>query len=350
MPDQNLVDNIRKENYHLQILTAFNNNSSVIGITTRIINFVQDIYRNLEPGHFKGQLIIYTSLDDSILLNEANSIKFFDKNILINNTSDVIIFQLFQSDALPLMWQNVDLENIFDSDNAVIYSYKDFNECFYANREKINVINPFDCASIYALQYHYLSEALLKYNQDKIKFSSCAIFQNNWFDLGTRIYFKQQPEENMQLSLKEYLSSSLRGVDVVREYTLGASKPVDVRVYWKEANRAALIELKWLGQSKRANGDLSTAYANGRGNDGLVQLKEYMDMANQDTPTCITKGYLVIIDGRRRGVATNPVTISVDDGMYYSDKEIEFDSDKKYYESMTGFEKPIRMFATPVCS
>lgn len=154
----------------------------------------------------------------------------------------------------------------------------------------------------------------------------------------------------MQVSLKEYLSSSLRGVDVVREYNLGASKPVDVRVYWKEANRAALIELKWLGQSKRANGDLSTAYANGRGNDGLVQLKEYMDMANQDTPTCITKGYLVIIDGRRRGVATNPVTISVDDGMYYSDKEIEFDSDKKYYESMTGFEKPIRMFTTPVCS
>ncbi len=154
----------------------------------------------------------------------------------------------------------------------------------------------------------------------------------------------------MQLSLKEYLSSSLRGVDVVREYTLGATKPVDVRVYWKEANRAALIELKWLGQSKKLNGELSTAYANGRGNDGLVQLKEYMDLANQDAPTCITKGYLIIIDGRRRGVSSNPETINVEDGMHYSDKEIEFDSDKKFYESMPSFEKPIRMFVAPICS
>lgn len=154
----------------------------------------------------------------------------------------------------------------------------------------------------------------------------------------------------MQISLKEYLTNSLRGVDVVREYNLGASKPVDIRVYWKGANRAALIELKWLGHSKDDAGALSTSYANGRGNDGLDQLKEYMDLDNQDTPTCITKGYLVIIDGRRRGAPNNLLQINSANGMYYRDKEIDFDADKKFFESMSTMEEPIRMFAEPICS
>lgn len=349
MSDQ-LVNNIRKENYPLQIYTAFNCNATVIGLTTKLISFVQDVYRNLEPSHFRGQLIIYTSLDDSILLDEGAAIKFFDKNILINNNSEVLVFQLFQSDKPPLLWQNVNPQNVFNSTNAIIYSYQNLSECFVANKTKIKIINRFDCASIYALQYHYLSEALLKYKEEKIRYSSCSIFQGSWFDEATRIYFKQQPEKTMQTSLREFLDSSLRGVDVVREYNLGASKPVDVRVYWKEANRAALIELKWLGQSKTPQGVLSTAYTNGRGNDGLDQVKEYMDLENQDTPTCITKGYLVIIDGRRRGVAANPATIDVAKGMYYNNQEITFAANKNYFNTMTGFEKPTRMFAEPVCS
>lgn len=349
MPDQTLVDNIRKENYPLQIYMAFNNEINVIGITTKLTSFIQDVYRSLEPSHFGGNLIIYTTLDDSILLDEAAAIKFFDKNILINDTSDVLIFQVFNDDRLPLMWQNHDAKNVHDSEIALIYVYQDFSECFIANGTKIEIVNQFDCASIYALQYHYLSEALHKYKQEEIMYSSCSIFQKSWFD-DARIYFKQQPEVIMQESLERHLKSALRGVDVVREYNLGASKPVDVRIYWKEANRAALIELKWLGQSKNDEGQLSSSYRNGRGNDGLDQLKEYMDLENQDTPTCITKGYLVIIDGRRRGLSTNPSAISSEAGIYYCNREINFAKEKKYFEWMTGFEKPLRMFVKPVCS
>lgn len=349
MSDQ-LVNNIRKENYPLQIYSAFNNNPAVIELTTKLISFVQDVYRSLEPSHFKGNLVIYISLDDSLLLDEASAIKFFDRNILINNQSNVLIFQLFQNDRLPLLWQDVQSDNVFNSTNAIIYSYKNSKEIFVANNVEIEIINRFDCASIYALQYHYLSEALLKYKSEKIRYSSCTIFRESWFDVGTRIYFKQQPEEIMQKSLSEFLDSSLRGVDVVREYNNGGSKPVDVRVYWKEANRAALIELKWLGQSKNSEGNLSTAYSNSRGNDGLDQLKEYMDLENQDTPTCITKGYLVIIDGRRRGVNANLTTININDGMHYSNQELKYAADKNYFDTITGFEKPIRMFAEPICS
>lgn len=346
MSDQ-LVNNIRRENYPLQIYNAFENNSVVIEMTTKLISFVQEVYRYIEPGHFKGKIVIFSTLDDSILPTDGG-IKFFDKNILINNRADVLAFQLFNSENLPLFWQNISTDVIFNATNAIVYKYENFSEYFFANKLRIEIINRFDCASIYALQYHYLSEALLRYKEEKIRFSSCSIFQTAWFDTD-RIYFNQQPEEIMQKSLREFLDSSLRGVDVVREYNLGASKPVDVRVYWKEANRAALIELKWLGQSKTAIG-LSTAYANGRGNDGLDQIKEYMDLENQDTPTCITKGYLVVIDGRRRGVARNPLTINVSDGMYYMNKEIIYATNKNFYGIMTGFENPIRMFTEPICS
>ncbi|MDQ7799608.1 MAG: hypothetical protein RDU76_11815 [Candidatus Edwardsbacteria bacterium] len=344
-----LVNKIRKENHLLRIYAAFQNNHEVIGMANKLIAYIQSVYKSLEPDHFDGHLIIYATIDDSIIPDRKAAIDLFDQNLLINNKSDTIIIQYFKRNNLPLLWQNVNAEGIIKSTNAIVYYYHNHGECFYANNVKIEIDNYFDCASIFALQYHYLTEALLKYKEEKIRYSSCSRFKECWFD-DKQIYFKQQPEEKMQISLKDYLGSSLRGVDVVREYNLGASKPVDVRVYWKEANRAALIEVKWLGQSKNQQGGLSTAYSNSRGNDGLDQLKVYLDLEKQDTPTCITKGYLVIVDGRRRGVAENPTVINGTDGMHYKNQEITFAPDKKHYETMVGFEKPIRMFAEPICT
>lgn len=345
----NLVDNIRKEHYPLQIYTAFNNNPKVIGLTTKLITEVQGIYRSLEPSHFKGEIIVFVSLDDEVVLNEEVGVKLFDRNLLINNTSKSLVVQIFQSDRLPLMWQNVESNQIIEATSTITYLYNNFKESFVANRIKIEIINRFNSASIYALQYHYLDEALVKYKEEKIKYSSCSIFNECWFDKATRIYLKQGPEEQMQISLKEFLDSSLRGVEVVREYNLGASKPVDVRVYWKEANRAALIELKWLGRSKKNDGTLSTKYSNGRANQGLDQLKEYLDLEGRDTPTVITKGYLVIIDGRRKGTDKNLTAINVKDGLYYEPADISIAATKQYFRNIIGFEKPIRMFVKPVC-
>jgi len=139
MPDQSLVDNIRKENYALQIFIALGNSDKVITITTKLIQFIQEIYRSIEPSHYKGHLVIYSSIDDSLLLDDTNSEKFFDRNILFNNTSNVIIIQFFQNGNLPLIWQNNVAEEILNSDNAVIYSYKNFKECFYAKKNKIDI-------------------------------------------------------------------------------------------------------------------------------------------------------------------------------------------------------------------
>jgi len=150
--------------------------------------------------------------------------------------------------------------------------------------------------------------------------------------------------------LKEFLQSRIRGVNVVREYTLGASKPVDVRVFWREANRAALIELKWLGQSLKGDGSIGTPYSNGRANDGMSQIKEYIDLDSSDSPEIITKGYLAVIDARRRNISSIKVsTVSRNDGLYYQNNNLSIDEDKQYWTSFPNIEEPIRMFSEPIC-
>ena len=207
----------------------------------------------------------------------------------------------------------------------------------------------YSCPSIFALQYHYLNEALLVYKNERIRTVTGELFKDCWAD-NKWIYLKNKPEESMQKSIKEYLEDSIRGVNIVREYVLGASKPVDVRVYWREANRAALIELKWTGQSLSVGEKIGISYSNGRANDGMKQIKEYIDLERGDTPSIITKGYLVVVDGRRRNISKNKVgNISRDDGMHYANKELKIDDDKKYWVTYSNIEKPIRMFVEPIC-
>jgi hypothetical protein len=153
----------------------------------------------------------------------------------------------------------------------------------------------------------------------------------------------------MQISLKEFLSSALRGVEVVREYNLDASKPVDIRVKWTEANKSALIELKWLCKSKKEDGNIIT-YTNNRADEGAKQLKEYLDMDDTDTPNIISKAYLVVIDGRRKGTNENTTTINSENGLFYENQKINFSDEHKYFERLKNFANPIRMFAKPIIS
>lgn len=346
-----LVDNIRKENYLLEIL-QLTGDEKYITIAKNLIIFVKDIFRNLEPSHFDGKLIIFYDIKNEITFHNDDKEEFYDKGSLSNEYNS-IIFQVFQEDRLPYIWNNIknkDIDDLLSADNNFIaYVYENQKEYFIVNQTVIEIPNYFGCPSIFALQYHYLNEALLIYKNERVKTVSCEHFRKCWDD-DKWIYFKNKPEGCLQVSITEFLKSRLRGIDVVREYNLGASKPVDVRVYWREANRAALIEMKWMGKSLNKEGNLSTPYSNSRANDGMNQIKEYIDLERGDTPSIITKGYLVVIDGRRGKINKNKVdSISRANGMYYSGKKLEIKEDKKYWETYPNIEKPIRMFVEPIC-
>jgi hypothetical protein len=348
MWDQSLIEKIRSETYILDIYRASGNNSSISSIATKLIKNIQDIYRYLEPSHFMGKIIICISLKGgNILFENANEIQY-NKNILITKTNQSILLQLIDNDLL--MWEDIDTEYILGMNEILFYYYCNREEYFIINNTKINIKSMPGCYSVYSLYYFYLTESLAHYSTEKILNSSCDHFKKSWAD-GKQIYFKNKPEENMQISLREYLSSTLRSVEVTREFTLNAKKPVDIRVHWNSANRSALIEIKWLGVSLNEDASkISTSYSNNRAVEGAKQLKEYLDLATRDLPNIIIKGYLVVIDGRRKNTSKHIISpILPDDGFYYQSTEITFPDKINYNKTMHNFEKPIRMFARPIC-
>jgi hypothetical protein len=223
-------------------------------------------------------------------------------------------------------------------------------ECFIINTKSIYIEKLHGIYSFYSSYYAELDEKLAHYSIAKILKSSCHYFSKSWFD-EKHIYFKNKPEEEMQISLKEFLSSALRNIEVVREFTLGAHKPVDIRVRWLSANRSALIEVKWLGNSLNNAGDaLGTEYKNSRATEGIKQLKKYLELSERDMPETIAKAYLVVFDGRRRNISKRFVNaISEEDGLYYKSKDLKIPEEYDYHRKIHNFAKPIRMFASPIC-
>jgi hypothetical protein len=242
----------------------------------------------------------------------------------------------------------------------LIYYFNNNNECFWANKNKID-ITIFPIGSRFSTQFIDLAKALIEYAVTKIYHSSCPHFSESWAD-NKRIFFRgggrgsNIPEKFMQKSLYEFLNTYtyiLRGItiDAIREFNVDSynPKPVDITIHWKEANRRALIEIKFLGAVKGDDDEILYKHDNPRANAGITQLKGYHDSAVSDLPSTIIKSYLVVIDGRRNNIIKSTKSISYNDGMHYKDIEIKIDDDKKFYESIVGFEKPIKMFAAPIC-
>jgi hypothetical protein len=265
---------------------------------------------------------------------------------LTHINTPIIIIESYKEQLY--LWNNINDSSFLNDANTIFYCYENNAEYFYVNQQKIDIPHYFDCSSIYALHYFYLNSTLTQYKTEKILTSNCSIFKECWLDTN-RIFFKSAPEKQMQKSLKEFLSNALRGIEIVPEHTLNASNQVDIRVKWREANKSALIELKWLGKSKKENGNI-IAYTDSRADEGAKQLKEYLDMDNTDTPHIISKAYLVVIDGRRKGTNENTITINSENGLFYENQEINFSDEHKYFERLKNFAKPIRMFAKPIIS
>ena len=347
-----LVEKIRSENYLIEIFSS-TKDAKYIGITKRIIELVKGIYRCIEPSHFKGKLIVFYDFSNTLSLEFAEGVNYNDCTVLDINSNSLLL-QLKASDDLSnTLWTNISddciKELLSTKKEFIAYVFEERKEYFMVNNTKITINNQFDCPSIFALQYYYMYEALLDYKNENVRTVSCEHFKKCWNDKKW-IYLKNKPEEQMQISLHEFLKNRIRGVDVRREFNLNASKPVDLRVFWREANRAALIELKWLGQSLNNDGEIGTEYTNSRANDGMKQIKEYIDLNNGDGPTVISKGYLVVIDARRKNISKNKIdVISKTNGFHYASEELNIDKDNQYWLSFPNIEKPIRMFVEPVC-
>lgn len=358
MEDKEIITAI-SSSYPIEILKAYDKDLRSMKSLELIAKSLNDIYRYFEPSFFKGNFYVCNHFNDDITLNEVTGkIINHNKNILLNKTSGNIIIQIF-NDGKLILWENEDPNSLIGRVDALTYFFNSNKEYFYAYNAKID-ITTYPVGSRFATHYIELKEALGTYSVERIFHSSCPHFFGVWYD-ANRIFLRGEgsgkniPEEFIQKSLHEFLTIflSLRGVsiEVLREFNVGGEKPkpVDIRIQWKEANRIALIEVKWLGTVKGSDGKIAYNHDNSKANAGIIQLKGYYDSALRDMPATIIKPFLVVIDGRRKNLTETTTTISYADGMFYKDVDLVIDDDKKFHESIIGFEPPIRMFSAPKC-
>lgn len=350
--------------YTYKVEKAYDNNEASSKALEVIAKSLKEIYRYFEPSFFEGDFYMCKNLNDENCLDEGSFTLLYDKNILLNKTRGTLVIQVFNDDSKMCFSESQNIENLLaKQDNTLVYHFKKNKEYFYANRETVD-ITFYNNGSRFATQFNDLVDALNDYATKKIRQSSCGHFSQSWSNTDSnRLFFKgggrgnNIPEKFMQESLYEFLDSNFtRGISMEssREFNIvgdySKPKPVDVKVVWRESNRAALIEVKFMGAVKKESDGEIYNLSDPRANKGITQLKGYHDSVKSDLPTTIIKSYLVVIDGRRNNLSAAQTTINTTDGMYFRDTEIVIDDDKKFHETIQGFEKPIRMFVEPLCS
>ena len=231
--------------------------------------------------------------------------------------------------------------------SGVVFIHENGNERFLISDREITLPRLFPGEQSFFATPHYqeLNDALEYYHSALVRQSSCDILKRNWFD-SNRLYLKAKPEDAIQQSLLRFLRFSLRSdAEVMREQKVNDTDPVDIRVTFHFANRVALLEVKWLGKSRRENGDLATEYTQVRALDGAAQLADYLDSLALSSPGSAALGYLIVLDARRRALDPEMETISESDGMFYATQNIQFPTE---YTRRVDIACPLRMFAEPV--
>lgn len=344
--------------YTIQIFKTFNNDSRSLKALESISKSLKEFYRFFEPAFFTGNFFLCKHFRDELLFPKDEGELLYDKNILINKTAGDFAIQILDTGE-SYIWNSLDLSNLYTAEDALVYHFTADQDSYIAKGNEIKISSE-GKGSNYAPYFLNLLKALIAFKNERVFRSTCALFGRSWYD-GNCIAFASEgsgnnaPEKYIQESLHEFLRTqeSLRGIafECSREHNFNSDKPkpVDIRMLWREANRHALIEIKYTGlviNKKTLKSRMHVAQSTF--DKGYFQLKGYYDGALKDHPTTITKALLVVIDGRRENVTDKSLSVNEVDGMHYKDLEITLSIDKQYYHTNPAFEKPIRMFAAPI--
>ncbi|AVS89622.1 hypothetical protein C8238_16420 [Paracidovorax avenae] len=190
-----------------------------------------------------------------------------------------------------------------------------------------------------------LKDALEDYRVRSAAHTTCYVLEEAWAD-PKRLRFKNKPEEVMRRSLTQFLRCVLRDAHVRPEQNVDETHPVDIHVSFVNTTQHAIIEIKWLGKSVKADGSHDgTEYTQVRALSGAQQLAEYLDSTHQSSPHFGARGYLVVFDGRRRGLSAAATTLDAANGHHYETAEITYEPD--HASTRKDFAPPVRMFLYP---
>ncbi len=329
-------------------MVARNHGDPGIEALNILLEFVPHFYQRTAPENRVSGVLIFKHLSDTPMLQTMRgAVQYGSLAHLPPLQLAPLTIQIFGNGTFDLLQGPVVDLNVAAAE-GVAYTLDDTGEQFYAKSESARVKNPaVGYLSIFALPtFSRLKDALEEYRVTQVRKCSCPILQAAWHH-PKRIFFRYGPEAIMRDSLTQFLKISLRGdVEVRPEQVVDKSHPVDIKVTWFLVKRLALIEIKWLGASRSKNSKKLTRHADQRARDGAKQLAEYMDGNAVQAPTHETRGYLVVIDGRRAGIKHSTKQLSQDQGFKYQNREIDFQPE--YHKERKDFEVPLRMFVEPI--
>ncbi len=333
---------------HYMVVVAREHGDLGIEALKSIMETLTKISGYVDPETLQGPITIFKTVDPikrPLSIESAQTI--IDLSTLSQDARSSFTLQILDNGQF-LLWNDLQPDLAELAKEAVVYLYQNQAEYFFAGDKRAEIPK---VASSYATMFSSkkfgdLIEVLEHYRVSMVCHSTCYIFRTVWRDTN-RIFFMNAPEHIMRDSLTQFLRSRLRGdVYVHPEQNVDETKPVDIRVIWMFSTKLALIEVKWLGKSMNDKGTIVNR-TQARALEGANQLADYLDRNLIHSPKGTTRGYLVIIDGRRYGTNKKTLSITIENGFHYQDAEIEFNP--KYHETRNDFERPIRMFAEPIC-
>jgi hypothetical protein len=309
-----------------------------------VVQAVRRLYHSFDPSYCKGRIIVFQVVDQQNRVDRDGT-EVVETRLQRDLLNGALIEVLQNGSMRFIADQTLTSETL--SENAVVYEYAAGEERFVANFDSRIVPNVVrGNQSSFALPaFVNVKDALHVYAESFVRLSQCRIFSEVWYD-DRRLFLRAKPEKTIRRSLEQFLRGRLRA-QVMPEQNVDESHPVDIRVAFDLPKRLALIEVKWLGQSRQGDGAVATAYAEGRARDGAGQLAGYLDSQHAQTPDVALRGYLVVVDARRRGLTEASTTISTEEGYYFADSDIAYDPE--YHKARIDFEMPYRMFAEPIC-
>lgn len=342
--------------YLSHILSAYG--EAGVAALKEVLDTLHHIFQFLDPELIKGSLVVFRIVEGKTLpfdlpaSERFTAPQYLAQEIASDLVSHTSVVQILENGDLWL-WKNLSVDIARLSEAAVVYLYNDRTDAFVIKGSEHIVPNPSPVySSVFSIPtFRFLHNALEEYKRRWIRTSHCRIFVSAWCggEGGLRLFFKSKPESTMRRSLAQFLDIVLRGTAEVRpEQVVDETHPVDVKVTWMFTNRLALIEIKWLGKSMNDEGNITKTFTNVRARTGAKQLADYLNSNYAETPLHQSRGYLVVIDGRRKGLNKASTSISLQNGYWYRDKEITYNP--QFHLVREDFEEPIRMFAEPKCS
>ena len=336
------------DGYFVSVISAATRDGSG-GQFKRVLTVIRKLFRAIEPSSVERSITVFGRIANSTegISGTYHTLGHIEEVQV--TTSQHLCLEVLESGSIR-HWNVHELPALSTlSITAVVYSYQSGNEVFWVNGRQIGVPNvyPGNHSLFQFPAYSRLEQALAKYEHPIVRLGECEILESIWFD-KLRLFLQSKPEGTMRKSLTRFLRWQLRAdAEVMPEQNVDETHPIDIRVTFNFHNRVALIEIKWLGNSKNEDGIATTSYSAARANSGASQLANYLDWFHRSLPNRIARGYLIVIDCRRRRLGSNPTCLDSADGFHFADREIKYDP--AYHMKRSDFAEPMRMFAEPIC-